>query len=480
MGVGQKPHAILVSYPLQGHVNPSVHLAIKLASRGFIITFINTQSIHHHITSKKATTTNGDEDDIFASVRKSGLDIRYTTVSDGLPVGFDRSLHHDEFMASLLHVFSAHVEETIEKIVKNATPAVNCLIADTFFVWPGKLAKKYRLLHVSFWTEAALIFTLYYHMDLLRFNGHFGCIDLREDEIDYIPGVKSINPKDLTSYLQQMDTTTVCHQIIYKAFKDAKDADFVLCNTIQELEPETISALQEKIPFFAIGPIIPTKCTKRTVSTSLWTESDCTHWLDSKPQGSVLYVSFGSYAHVSKSDLIEMANGLLQSNVYFVWVLRPDLVSSNDKNPLPEGIIKEVGDRGLFIPWCSQARVLAHQAIGGFMTHCGWNSILESIWCQVPLLCFPLYTDQFTNRKLVVDDWKIGINLCDKVQMNKLEVSQKIKQLMMKESGEEFRNAIKKVKCMLEKALMADGSSEINMDNFFKEIEGKIQQKLAG
>ncbi|KAL3849495.1 hypothetical protein ACJIZ3_011377 [Penstemon smallii] len=480
MGVGQKPHAILVSYPLQGHVNPSVHLAIKLASRGFIITFINTQSIHHHITSKKATTTSGEEDDIFASVRKSGLDIRYTTVSDGLPVGFDRSLHHDEFMASLLHVFSAHVEETIAQIVKNATPAVNCLIADTYFVWPGKLAKKYGLLHVSFWTEAALIFTLYYHMDLLRFNGHFGCIDLREDEIDYIPGVKSIKPEDLTSYLQQMDTTTVCHQIIYKAFKDAKDADFVLCNTIQELEPETISALQEKTPFFAIGPIIPTKCTKSTISTSLWTESDCTHWLNSKPQGSVLYVSFGSYAHVSKSDLIEMANGLLQSNVYFVWVLRPDLVSSNDKNPLPEVIIKEVGDRGLFIPWCSQARVLAHQAIGGFMTHCGWNSILESIWCQVPLLCFPLYTDQFTNRKLVVDDWKIGINLCDKVQMNKLEVSQKIKQLMIKESGEEFRIAIKKVKCLLEKALMADGSSERNMDNFFKEIESKIQQKLAG
>lgn len=86
----QKPHAILVSYPLQGHVIPSVHLAIKLASRGFTITFINTQSIHNQITSGDKSI-NG-QGDIFSKVRKSGLDIRYTTVPDGLPLGFDRSL----------------------------------------------------------------------------------------------------------------------------------------------------------------------------------------------------------------------------------------------------------------------------------------------------------------------------------------------------------------------------------------------------
>lgn len=110
---------------------------------------------------------------MFSAVRKSGLDIRYRTVSDGLPVGFDRSLNHDQFMASLLHVFSAHVEEAVEGIVK--TEAVSCLIADTFFVWPSKVAKKFGLLYVSFWTEPALVFTLYYHLNLLRINRHFAC-----------------------------------------------------------------------------------------------------------------------------------------------------------------------------------------------------------------------------------------------------------------------------------------------------------------
>lgn len=167
----KKPHAIFIPYPLQGHVIPSVHLAVKLASRGLTVTFINTHSVHYQISRAHPAC-----EDIFADVRRSDptLDIRYTTLSDGLPVGFDRSLHHDQFMASLLHVFSAHVEEAVERIMWSGEE-VSCLIADTFFVWPSEVARKFGLLYVSFWTEPAVVFSLYYHMHLLRKNGHFGC-----------------------------------------------------------------------------------------------------------------------------------------------------------------------------------------------------------------------------------------------------------------------------------------------------------------
>lgn len=100
----QNTHAIMIPYPLQGHVIPFVHLAMKLASKGFIITFINTQSIHHLITKSQPNNTTISED-IFAGARESGLDIRYATVSDGFPLGFDRSLNHDQFMEGILHVF---------------------------------------------------------------------------------------------------------------------------------------------------------------------------------------------------------------------------------------------------------------------------------------------------------------------------------------------------------------------------------------
>ena len=193
----------------------------------------------------------------------------------------------------------------------------------------------------------------------------------------------------MMSYLQATNTNTVTHRIIHKGiFQEGRKADFVVCNTIQELEPHTISAFNNIQPFYAIGPIFPNEFTQELVSTSLWTELDCTGWLDKKPPNSVLYVSFGSYAHISKHELQEIAFGLLQSGVSFVWALRPDVVSSNDTNPLPLGFEDDIKDQGLIVPWCNQKTVISHPSIGGFLTHCGWNSILESIWCGVPLVCF--------------------------------------------------------------------------------------------
>ncbi|KAK1409777.1 hypothetical protein QVD17_36306 [Tagetes erecta] len=471
----ENPHAIFIPLPLQGHIIPSVHLAVKLASKGFTITFINTQSIHHSITNSSpefSTTT-----DLFSEARKSGLDIRYATVSDGLPVGFDRSLNHDLFMECLLHVFSAHVDEIVGNLVKN-DPSINCLIADSFHVWPLMISNKYKLVNISFWTEPALVLNLYYHMDLLKENGHYDPLDKDDGIIDYIPGVESIKPTDLMSYLQATNTNTVCHSIIRKAlFEDAKSADIVICNTIQELEPHTISSLTQRQPFYAIGPIFPNKFTQELVSTSLWHELDCTCWLDNKPPGSVLYVSFGSYAHTTKHDLEEIAFGLLQSRVSFVWALRPDLVSSNDTNVLPVGFLDQTKDQGLIVPWCNQKNVISHLSIGGFLTHCGWNSILESIWCGVPLICFPLLTDQFTNRKLVVDDWRIGINLCERKNLvDRVEVKRKVKDFMMQEKSNEVRVEIKKVKRTLEDALAMGGSSQRNVDQFISQVMVKASQ----
>lgn len=166
----RKPHIMMIPYPLQGHVIPFVHLAIKLASHGFTITFVNTDSIHHHIS----TARQGDAGDIFSATRSSGqLDIRYITVSDGFPLEFDRSLNHDQFFEGILHVFSAHVDDLIAKLSRRDDPPVTCLIADTFYVWSSMICDKHNLVNVSFWTEPALVLNLYYHMDLLISNGHF-------------------------------------------------------------------------------------------------------------------------------------------------------------------------------------------------------------------------------------------------------------------------------------------------------------------
>ncbi|KAF2289890.1 hypothetical protein GH714_039034 [Hevea brasiliensis] len=303
-------------------------------------------------------------------------------------------------MESLIHVFPAYVDDFVGKLALKK-PQVTCLIADTFFVWPSKIPNKYNLVNVSFWTEPALVLTIHYHLDLLNINGHYGRHDNREDAIDYIPGVGSIEPKDLRSYLQAP-------------------------TTVKELEPKTISALQEKQPFHPIAStFLLNGFQKATAANSLWSYSDCIQWLQTKPHGSVLYVSFGSLAFCSREDLAEVAHGLLLSKVSFIWVLRPGILDSDDTDFLPVGFEEEMKDRGFVVPWCCQISVISHPTVGGFLTDCGWNSILETIWFNVPMLCYPPFTDQITNRKLVVDDWKIGLNLCDRKPIRRDE-SQKI------------------------------------------------------
>ncbi|TMW96043.1 hypothetical protein EJD97_007995 [Solanum chilense] len=470
------PHALVIPCPYQGHINPTIHLALKLASKGFIITFINTQFIHSQIT--KAHSPSSSEpglesglENIFSKACESGLDIRYSTISDGFPLEFDRNMNSLPFLEGLINGFSNYVDELVGDLVKeDCVDPINCLIADTFFVWPSIIAKKYEIVHVSFFTEPALVFALYYHLDLLEENGHSGSHENRKDIVDYIPGVKSIKSSDLPSLYQN----SVVHQLIYKAFEDVRKADIIIANTVQELEPETITSIQEKHEFYAIGPIVSVNFTELTISSSLWSEHDCTQWLDDKPRGSVLYVSFGSVALVNKEDILELAHGLMLSEVNFIWVLRFNFLGQDENDILPVGYKEKVKDRGLLVPWCNQPRVISHSAVGGFLSDCGWNSVVESIWCGVPLICSPLVTDQLANRKLVVYDWKVGINLRDEESITREEVCSKIKYLMNEETSNNLRKNVAQVKETFHNTLATNGSSNVNFNKFVEELKMKI------
>uniref|UniRef100_A0A803P5N2 Uncharacterized protein n=1 Tax=Cannabis sativa TaxID=3483 RepID=A0A803P5N2_CANSA len=337
-------HAIVFPIPLQGHVIPAVHLAIKLASKGFTITFVNTQVIHHHITKSLSSTSQNDIDnnvvDIFARAREAEGHMGY------LPVQMDKLVGH---------------------LVESTDPPISVLIADTFHYWQTTLAKKYDLVSVSFWTEPALVFSLYYHLDLLKINGHYGAShNNREDIVAYILGIKAIEPNDMPCYIGELDVSTNMHRVLNNAFESVKRADIILCNTVHELEFEPISAIQEKQPMFAIGPLFPSGFTNSLVPTSIKPELDCTEWLNSKLPKSVLYISFGSFVPCGKEEIDEIAHGLVLSKVNFIWVLRPDATSYEEPYVLPNGFENEVKGRGLIVTWTNQIQVISHFAIGGF------------------------------------------------------------------------------------------------------------------
>ncbi|KAL2250647.1 UDP-glycosyltransferase 86A1-like [Sesamum indicum] len=477
-----KPHAIMISVPYQGHANPFTHLAIKLASKGFTITFVHTQDAHHRISKsyqKLNSTSSSDEVDIFSEARDSGLDIRYTTIADGFPLEFDRDQNVNEYWESILHDFPSRVDEFIGNLIESFDPELlPFLVADAIYPWPATIAKKYNLVNVSFWTGPAAVLAInYYFFDHLRANGHFPPTDDPLYSIDYIPGVESISSKDLMPYLREADTTTIVHKVLLRVFEEVKKADFILHNTLQELEQHTLSTLNQKQPTYAIGPVsFSPDCIKTRVSKSLLFEIDCSKWLGSKPPSSVLYVSFGSNVPTNKQVIEAIAQGLLLSEVSFIWVIRPKIVRSIDdnKNVLPAGFEDNLKDKGLVVPWCDQNAVFSNPAVGGFLTHCGWNSILESMWYGIPLICYPIMYDQPTNRKLVVDDWKIGVNLCDGVSVDGAEIALKIKQLMCEKTSIGIRNEIMKFRSVLHDALSEEGSSNRNFDQFIQDLRHKM------
>ncbi|KAL3642603.1 hypothetical protein CASFOL_013418 [Castilleja foliolosa] len=452
-------------------------MALKLASKGFTVTFVHLESVHHKLSKAHHNTSNGEAIDVFSEARESGLEIRYTTISDGLPLDFDRELHFEKYFEIMLRDFPSCADRFVGKMIHQAEAFTTFLVTDTVYAWPAKIADKYNIVNVSFWTEPALVFSLLYHWDLLIERGQSPCKD-KNEEINYIPGVKSINTKDLMSYIKEQDSSDIMYKALSQAFLEAKKADFVLHNTVEELESDILSALNKYFPNYAVGPINFSKNLATNTNKSLWSESDCTGWLESKSTASVLYVSFGSFVHTSKQIIEEIAYGLLLSEVSFIWVVRDGILDSGEANVLPVGFENEIKGKGLIVPWCNQITVLSNPAVGGFLTHNGWNSTIESMWCGVPMICYPIAYDQIPNRKLVVDEWKIGISLCDGISVDRFEVAEKIKSCMSEGTiSKRLGMEAGKVKVSIRKALEIDGSSERNFDRFVKDLEAKIHAK---
>ncbi|KAJ8505590.1 hypothetical protein OPV22_006476 [Ensete ventricosum] len=168
---------------------------------------------------------------------------------------------------------------------------------------------------------------------------------------------------------------------------------------------------------------------------SIWREDrSCMEWLDSQSEASVIYVSFGSFTVLTAHQLVEFAWGLAGSDHPFLWIIRPDMVDGGVKTALPEEFITS---------WCHQGQVLAHRSVGGFLTHGGWNSMMEGVLSGVPLICRPSFADQYTNCRYACVHWGFGLEVDQEVTRG--QVRDRVRELMEGEKGKEMRESIKEM-----------------------------------
>jgi pathogen-inducible salicylic acid glucosyltransferase len=170
---------------------------------------------------------------------------------------------------------------------------------------------------------------------------------------------------------------------------------------------------------------------------------------------------------LSEEQTVEVANGLKDCGSYFLWVVR-----TSEETKLPKDFEKK-SEKGLVVIWCSQLKVLAHESIGCFLTHCGWNSTLEALSLGVPIVAMPLWSDQGLNAKFIVDVWKVGIRaLVDEKQIvRKDALKDCICEIIMEsEKSKEIMNNVMQWKSLAARAIGEDGSSYKNIVEFVNSL----------
>lgn len=207
-------------------------------------------------------------------------------------------------------------------------------------------------------------------------------------------------------------------------------------------------------------------------------EDGCLEWLDKQPPNSVIYVCFGTTSSLLEDQVRELAIGLEESKVRFIWVLRDADKgdgSSGTNRELPEGYEERIKGVGMVVrKWAPQPEILSHPSTGGFMSHCGWTSCLESISAGVPIAAWPMHSDQPMNAAFLTKVLKIGVAVKEwsrrKEVVTSLVVKEAVKTLMASEEGEMMRKRAEELGRAAREATLEGGVSRLEMDSFIHHI----------
>ncbi|KAF7112595.1 hypothetical protein RHSIM_Rhsim01G0136400 [Rhododendron simsii] len=453
-------HILLVTFPGQGLINPSLQFAKRLVRMGIKVTFVTSFSALNSMTKTIPTP--------------EGLTI--AGFSDGYnvePVGHERG----HFMAELRRLGSKAITELIIDSADKGQP-FSRVVYTTLVPWVGEVARKLHFPSTFLWVQPAMILDIYY----FYFNGYGDAIRNNRKDLSWsieLPGLPRLSIIDLPSFVIPSDAANISlllQKQHIEILAEEKNPT-VLINSFDALEPEALRAV-EKFNMVAIGPLVPSAFLdeKEPSDTSFGGDifensSGCIEWLNSKEGGSVVYVAFGSICLLSQQQMEEIAHGLQESHRPFLWVIRA--TTSGEKEVDKLSCKEELEQLGMIVPWCSQVEVLSHPSLGCFVSHCGWNSSLESLVSGVPVVAFPLWSDQGTNAKLIKDVWQTGVRVtANKEGLVEGEEIKRCIEIVMGggDRAEEMRRNARKWRDLARVAAKEGGSSDTNLKNFLNEV----------
>ncbi|XP_022924811.1 hydroquinone glucosyltransferase-like [Cucurbita moschata] len=449
------PHLALLPSPGMGHLIPLIEFAKRLLS-------------HHRLTITFVIPSDGPPSTPQKAVLDSlpaGIDYLFLP-----PVSFD-DLPDASKIETIITLTISRSLPSLRNVLKSMVANSNLvgLVVDLFGTDAFDLAKEFNISSYMFFPSTAMFLSFALFLPKLDESVAGEFRDLPEPI--RIPGCIPIQGKDLLDPVQ--DRKNEAYKWTLHNAKRYALADGIFLNSFLELEPGAVNYLQEeeagKPPVYPIGPLVKIDANEKEE------RAECLKWLDEQPHGSVLFVSFGSGGTLSSHQINELASGLETSGQRFIWVVRsPSDKAANatyfsvqsQRDPLdflPEGFVERTKNRGLVVPsWAPQAQILSHSSTGGFLTHCGWNSTLESVVNGVPLIAWPLYAEQRMNAVMLTEEIKVALRLKTNEKngiVEKEEISKVVRSVMEGEEGKKLRRKMKDLKEAAERVVGEDGSS---------------------
>nr|AEQ33588.2 putative UDP-glucose:flavonoid glucosyltransferase [Ginkgo biloba] len=469
-------HVLMFPWLAHGHISPFLELSMRLAGRGITVSFCSTPS---NINSIKRTLQSHDDGE--TALNSINLVELPLPLVDGLGPSHETTASLPPHLMPLLKKAFDSLETSFGMLLQRLSP--DCVIHDFLQPWTSPVASKFGIPSLTFVPCSAVVVA------------YFLCAVKGKDS-EQVTVEDLINPLDFPS-----SSTVRLHQFealqtlnMYKRNREtgisdcerlqgcANKCSAIAVKTFPEIEGKFLRLLESLTGkhVVALGPLL----TKQPSSNASEQDSKCLAWLDRQKRSSVVFVSFGTEYFLSKDQIEEIALGLEASEQSFMWVLRfPQGPEGNVNDQqrrvsasLSAGFEERMKVKGIVVSgWAPQMKILRHPSTGGFMTHCGWSSVMEGMSAGLPLIALPMQLDQPLNARLVAGDLKVAIEVRkgSDGRLDRNEIERALRIAMVEEEGLQLRMNAKH----MGEIMMAKSEEERGLDLLVEEIETLVGKR---
>ncbi|KAI3827416.1 hypothetical protein L1987_01489 [Smallanthus sonchifolius] len=361
-------------------------------------------------------TPQTDLDPYTKSIASSNDQIKFTIIPPSITNHFSQSSLSSMSIEMLANLFfesyKSQVEEAVMELVSNDSTQLVGFVLDMFSSCMIDVANKFKVPSYIFLPTNTVFLGFLLHLPTRdkQVGVHFH----PSDPYSVIPSCENLVPVNVLpgAVFDKKGGGYESFLYIGNRFKECKG---VIVNSFVELEPYAINSIVTAPNVYPVGPLLDLKNHNESTGSI-----EIRGWLDNQPPKSVLFLCFGTMGCFNKLQLAQIAIALETSGHRFLWSVRKPLPKdtygvpsdyTNMEEVLPDGFLERVKERGMVCGWVPQVEVLAHGAVKGFVSHCGWNSILESLWFNVPIATWPLDAEQQLNAFLLVKELELAVEL---------------------------------------------------------------------